>query len=64
VIGNFISYKVKQEQGTKNHGRCRGGWMPDGDRGRGAGWRRRRAAGWGRDGAEVTAAALVVWCVE
>jgi hypothetical protein len=20
VIGNFISYKVKQEQGTKNHG--------------------------------------------
>jgi hypothetical protein len=32
--------------------------------GRGAGWRRRRAAGWGRDGAEVTATALVVCCVE
>jgi hypothetical protein len=33
-------------------------------RDRGAGWRRRRTVGWGRDGAEVTVAALVVWCME
>jgi hypothetical protein len=39
-------------------------WYSDGDRVRGAGWHRRRAAGWGHDGAEVMAAALVVWCVE